>query len=96
MIKVIVIVRYVILPPANEVCEGYVSTGVCLSTGRTCMAGSGHAWWWWGGGHAWGIYTMTSDETREQTSKTISGNSIGKIKKSKGVKSWSWLHDIFV
>ena len=26
------------LPPANEVCEGYVFTGVCLSTG------GGHAW----------------------------------------------------
>ena len=26
-----------LLPPANEVCEGYVFTGVCLSTG-------GHAW----------------------------------------------------
>ena len=23
-----------LLPPANEVCEGYVFTGVCLSTGR--------------------------------------------------------------
>ena len=50
------------LPPANEVCEGYVFTGVCLSTG-------GHAWQgraWQGGvcgrggGHAWqgegGVY----------------------------------------
>ena len=27
------------LPPANEVCEGYVFTGVCLSTGWR-----GHAW----------------------------------------------------
>ena len=26
------------LPPANEVCEGYVFTGVCLSMG-------GHVWW---------------------------------------------------
>ena len=25
------------LPPANEVCEGYVFTVVCLSTGGTCM-----------------------------------------------------------
>ena len=25
------------LPPANEVCEGYVFTGVCLSTGGACM-----------------------------------------------------------
>ena len=23
-----------LLPPANEVCEGYVFTGVCLSTGE--------------------------------------------------------------
>ena len=33
-----------LLPPANEVCEGYVFTGVCLSTGwrawRGCMAGA--------------------------------------------------------
>ena len=39
-----------LLPPANEVCEGYVFTGVCLSTG-------GHAWHVAGGmhgrGHAW-------------------------------------------
>ena len=35
-----------LLPPANEVCEGYVFTGVCLSTG-----GGGRAWWQ--GGHAW-------------------------------------------
>ena len=27
----------VLLPPANEVCEGYVFTGVCLSTGGACM-----------------------------------------------------------
>ena len=39
------------LPPANVVCEGYVSTGVCLSTGGACMCGGegvcvagGHAW----------------------------------------------------
>ena len=39
------------LPPANEVCEGYVFTGVRLSTG------GGHAWQGVGGvhgkGHAW-------------------------------------------
>ena len=42
-----------LLPPANEVCEGYVFTGVCLSTG-------GRAWLLLGGvhgyslgGHAW-------------------------------------------
>ena len=34
------------LPPANEVCEGYVFTGVCLSTGGGGMHGGG-------GGHAW-------------------------------------------
>ena len=28
----------IFLPPANKVCEGYVFTGVCLSTG------GGHAW----------------------------------------------------
>ena len=32
-----------LLPPANEVCEGYVFTGVYLSTGGACMAG-GRAW----------------------------------------------------
>ena len=45
------------LPPANEVCEGYVFTGVCLSGGvrgrGVCMAG-GHVRG--GGGHVrgWG------------------------------------------
>ena len=34
-----------LLPPANEVCEGYVFTGVCLSTT------GGHAWLLWGGMH---------------------------------------------
>ena len=33
------------LPPVNEVCEGNVFTGVCLSTG-----GGGHAWQGW---HTW-------------------------------------------
>ena len=37
------------LPPAKEVCEGYVFTRVCLSTGGACMAG-GRAWQ---GGHRW-------------------------------------------
>ena len=37
------------LAPANEVCEGYVFTGVCLSTGGECIAergvrGRGCAW----------------------------------------------------
>ena len=31
------------LPPANEVCEGYVLTGVCLSRGGACMVAGG-AW----------------------------------------------------
>ena len=33
---------FLFLPPANEVCEGYVFTGVCLSTGGClphCMLG---------------------------------------------------------
>ena len=29
------------LPPANEVCEGYVFTGVCLSTGGCLLLGGG-------------------------------------------------------
>ena len=55
------------LPPAKEVCEGYVFTGVCLSTGGACMvawgahmvASGGCAWLLGGvyvvapGGHAW-------------------------------------------
>ena len=42
-----------LLPPANEVCEGYVFTGVCLSTGGgACMvAPGGHAWLLRGGMH---------------------------------------------
>ena len=42
----------VFLPPANEVCEGYAFTGVCLSTpGEPCMVlfGGGHAWFYSGG-----------------------------------------------
>ena len=50
-----------LLPPANEVCEGYVFTGVCLSTGGVCGdGGGGHVWWGayvamcvCGGGHVW-------------------------------------------
>ena len=40
------------LPPANEVCEGYVFTGVCLSTkgGACVVARGGHAWLLQGGG----------------------------------------------
>ena len=39
-----------LLPPANEVCEGYVFTGVCLFTGggvhgrRACVAEGDHVW----------------------------------------------------
>ena len=54
----------VILLPANEVCEGYVFTGVCLSTGGVCawlqggVHGYGGVAWLQqgmhgGGGHAW-------------------------------------------
>ena len=32
---------FIPLPPANEVCEGYVLTGVCLSTGE--VSASSHA-----------------------------------------------------
>ena len=38
-----------LLPPANEVCEGYVFTGVCHSVHR---GGGGRAWLLWGG-RAW-------------------------------------------
>ena len=44
-----------LLPPANEVCEGYVFTGVCLSK----PGGGGRVWFYLGGmhgfigGHAW-------------------------------------------
>ena len=45
----------ILLPPANDVCEGYVFTGVCLSTtgGACVVALGGHAWLLRGGGHAW-------------------------------------------
>ena len=36
--KLVTDARFV--PPANEVCEGYVFTGACLST----AGGGGHAW----------------------------------------------------
>ena len=39
-----------LLPPANEVCEGYVFTGVCLSTGCVCVGGV-----WQGGVHGRGV-----------------------------------------
>ena len=46
------------LPPANEVCEGYVFTGVCLSTGWRHACRGGHVWQgvcvWWGGMHGRG------------------------------------------
>ena len=48
------------LPPANEVCEGYVFTPVCHSVRGGGMRGGGHAWHgacmagsMHGGGHAW-------------------------------------------
>ena len=34
------------LPPANEVCEGYVFTGVGLSTGRSGLGGGGRCLLW--------------------------------------------------
>ena len=42
--------KVIFLPPANEVCEGYVFTGVCLSTGGhawqgSCVAGGMHGRW---------------------------------------------------
>ena len=55
------------LPPANVVCEGYVFTGVCLSTGgawswggswsRGCLVGGVHGPWgaWSGGARFWGV-----------------------------------------
>ena len=51
-----------LLPPAKEVCEDYVFTGVCLSTlgGHAWFYLGGHAWFYSGGacvvlfgGHAW-------------------------------------------
>ena len=55
--------NWALLPPANEVCEGYVFTGVCLSTpggggvrgfirGACMVLFGGHAWFY-SGGHAW-------------------------------------------
>ena len=34
-----------LLPPANEVCEGYVFTGVCLSTGGILVSVKGVSDW---------------------------------------------------
>ena len=52
--------KILFLPPANEVCEGYVFTGVCLSTGGgVCGCSQGGMRGCWGlrgcsrGGHAW-------------------------------------------
>ena len=43
-----------LLPPANEVCEGYVFTGVCLSTGGVaCVVAQGGACMVLFGGRAW-------------------------------------------
>ena len=59
----------ILLPPANEACEGYVFTRVCLSTGEgACVVGAhvwqggmcdrGRVWQGWGmcggGGHVTG------------------------------------------
>ena len=59
---------WILLPPANKVCEGNVFTGVCLSTGghaswRGGMFGErGHGWWKGGmcgkGGHVWQSWGM--------------------------------------
>ena len=35
------LLKFLFLPPANEVCEGYVFTGVCLSTGGVCSIAAG-------------------------------------------------------
>ena len=35
------ITRGCLLPPANEVCEGYVFTGACLSTQGACLVAQG-------------------------------------------------------
>ena len=47
MSSIIPVIR-IFLPPANEVCKGYVFTGVCLSTGGACVVAPGG-----GGGHVW-------------------------------------------
>ena len=57
-ICILLMTCHAFLPPANEVCEGYFFTGVCLSTGGggmhggrgACMVvggmhGGGHTWW---------------------------------------------------
>ena len=50
-IEPLAVLRYLIfLPPANEVCEGYVFTLICLSTGGGGVHGRGHACT--AGGHA--------------------------------------------
>ena len=58
VVRILVECILVLLPPANEVCEGYVFTGVCLSTGGVCVVApvGGHAWLLWGGMHgcSWG------------------------------------------
>ena len=47
----------ILLPPANEVCEGYVFTGVCLSTqGGACMVAPGGCMVAPGGGGMHGCY----------------------------------------
>ena len=47
-------ILFCLLTPANEVCEGYVFTGVCLSTGGGGgVCSGGHAWQ--GGIHGRGV-----------------------------------------
>ena len=55
-----------LLPPANEVCEGYVFTGVCLSTGggdSTCAGTPPRS--------APGRYTPTPQQVHPQTSTPL-------------------------
>ena len=44
--------KMILLPPANEVCEGYVFTSVCLSTGGGGVRGGGGQGDMHGGGGA--------------------------------------------
>ena len=47
-------INRVLLPPANEVCEGYVFTGVCHSVhGGACVVAPGGGTWLLPGGHVW-------------------------------------------
>ena len=64
------------LPPANEVCEGYVFTGVCHSVhgeGRAWLLPGGHAWLLWGACMAapGGVHGF-SDEIRSMSGRYAS------------------------